>query len=219
MAQGMSNHVLLWFDLETTGLDEREDCILEVGWGITDLKLNWLCEPRSYLIENEIEWGQPIDVTTINDGHQVLMPMLASVNGRPVDQYVLGMHARSGLWEDIQCGGLISLVDAEQTILSVLDSIGGLVDPKVTMAGSGVAQFDMRWVREHMPLLSERLTYYTIDLGGYERVDSVLRGGGIRPSRNAAAHRAVDDIEFSHRLAIRYRELLLVGADFDRDNP
>jgi oligoribonuclease (3'-5' exoribonuclease) len=212
-------HLLLWFDLETTGLDERKESILEVGWGVTDLKLNWVVDPRSYLIENEVEWGEPIDITTIQDSNPVFMPTGVAVNGKPVDKYVLGMHARSGLWESLQCGGLISIDAAEQTILSVLDSVGGRDAPMVTMAGSGVAQFDMRWVRQFMPLLYGRLTYYTIDMGGYERVDSVLRGGGMRPSRKNAAHRAVADIEFSHRLAVRYRELLLAGADFDRDNP
>jgi oligoribonuclease (3'-5' exoribonuclease) len=148
-----------------------------------------------------------------------MLPQAVRVNGVDIDNYVVSMHAKSGLWDAIEAGPTIDLLEAETTILAVLDSIGGLVDPLVTMAGSGVAQFDMRWTREHLPTLYERLTYYTIDMGSYERVDSVLRGGGIRPSRKNAVHRAVADIEFSHRLATRYRELLLVGADFDRDNP
>ena len=206
--QHITNHLLLWFDLETTGLDENNEAILEVGWGISDLSLNWLVEPMSYPISHDLRVTELLDVVGP-------VRKLIWVDEKPVDQFVADMHIMSGLWKDLTEGASVSLKVAEDAILVVLDvhSNGG----KVSMAGSGVSQFDMRWIARHMPRLHSYLTYYSIDLGTYERVDSVLRGGGIRPSRNAAAHRAVDDILYSHELAQNLKRFLLTGVDFDRE--
>lgn len=202
----MIENLLLWFDLETTGLDEQTDHILEVGWGISTPKLDWVIEPISYVVTSDV----------------LLNNREAIVNGARVDPYVFQMHMESDLWNAIRIGPTISLRDAQEAICSVLDSLsvdGVVPNPKFTMAGSGVSQFDMRWIRNQMPELHSRLTYYSIDMGTFERVETMLRGGDIRKSRSNAAHRAVDDIMFSYRLARRYKELLLVGADFDRANP
>ena len=90
-------------------------------------------------------------------------------------------------------------------ILAILEDLK--VD-KVSMAGSGVSQFDMRWIARFMPHLRRRLTYYSIDMGTFERVYSVLTGKGIRASRSEAAHRAVDDILFAHSTALSYSDFL-----------
>lgn len=184
-------HLLLWFDLETTGLDEREEEILEVGWGISNLDLEWIAEPRGFPIAQN-------EMTNVRDS--------VYVNGRLMDDFVTGMHLESGLWEELfDPSKTIELGDTEATICTVMDSHA---NAKWSMAGTGVSQFDMRWVRQHMPRLYSRLTYYSIDLGTYERVASVLAGGRIRPSRNSAAHRSVDDIIWAHNLALEFKEKL-----------
>jgi oligoribonuclease (3'-5' exoribonuclease) len=192
------DHLLLWFDLETTGLDEHKDVILEIGWGITGLDLEWIMDPKSYLIENHLGFTtDPFGVMLITDaGHRYL------------NDFIVNMHAKSGLWADWQEEPLLSLTYAEQTILSVLNINP---DAKVTMAGSGVAQFDFRWIAHYMPLLHARLTYYQIDTGAAERVDTLLTTGEIRSSRGAADHRSVPDILFSHDWAIRKRYFLRTG--------
>lgn len=173
----------MWFDLETTGLDEKTEVILEVGWGITGLDLEWIIEPKSYLIDN----GQIAQF---------------------VDPFVVDMHNKSGLWDALQREHTMLLAEAERTIMSVLD-----INPKskVTMAGSGVSQFDMRWIAHHMPTLHGRLTYYQIDIGSYERVDTLLSKSEIRSSRSAAEHRAVADIVYSHNWAQRQRQFIKTG--------
>jgi oligoribonuclease len=210
-----TDHLLLWFDLETTGLNEREDSILEVGWGLTSFSFQWIVEPIGYVIEQDVL----VEAASLPVMQGVTMqggPRTWTINGKQLDPFIVEMHTKSGLLNDLVQGPTIALGKVEQAIISVLDSYEGT---KFSMAGSGVSQFDMRWISYHMPDLHSMLTYYSIDLGSYERTDSVLRGGGIRSSRGAAEHRAVADIEFSHRLAMAYRAFLLTGTTFDRNNP
>jgi oligoribonuclease (3'-5' exoribonuclease) len=195
---GWNDHILLWFDLETTGLDEQREEILEVGWGVTGLDLDWILEPTSYLIDADIvlkPQGAMVNRNILRDGHDV-------------DPFVYRMHTESGLWADMISHKRISLDEAERTILSVVN-----INDKslVTMAGAGVAQFDMRWIKHHMPFLHARLTYYTIDTGIHERVESLVRRREMRGSSKTARHRSVDDIHDSHRRLIDYRTNVLTG--------
>jgi oligoribonuclease (3'-5' exoribonuclease) len=118
------------------------------------------------------------------------------------------MHQESGLWDDLRrenIRGAVSEFAAERTICAALDRLEpGLV----SMAGSGVSQFDMRWTAKWMPALHRRLTYYSIDMGTFERTLSVLTSGQMPSKRQGIAHRAVPDIMFSHSLAKSYRATL-----------
>lgn len=186
-------HVLLWFDLETTGLDEHSDYILEVGWGISDLDLNWIIEPSGELVHRP---------TLAIESNSV------RIAGNQVDDFVYQMHCESGLWDDLaeqNRRGALSEPSIERSICRRLDLLGAEL---VSMAGSGVSQFDMRWVAKWMPTLHRRLTYYSIDMGTFERTLSVITTGEMPPKRPGVAHRAVPDIEFSHGLAIEYAEIL-----------
>ena len=198
------DHLLLWFDLETTGLDEKTEEILEVGWGITGLDLEWIMDPKSYLIDANVR-VQLSGTTKVVVGYE---PVTGTFH-HEVDDFVIDMHDKSGLWTALCLGEQkMLLAEAERTIMSVLD-----INPesKVTMAGSGVAQFDMRWIAHHMPALHGRLTYYQIDIGAYERVNTLLTQAEIRSSRGAAEHRAVSDIIYSHGWAQRQQQLIKIG--------
>jgi len=192
-----NSEMLLWFDLETTGLDEKTEVILEVGWGITGFDLEWILEPISYLVDANIIF-QPtrVEVKGLGKAHDV-------------DPYVYKMHQQSGLWQDLMDKKRLSLSEVERTILSVLNINS---KAKITMAGAGVAQYDMRWIKYHMPDLHARLTYYTIDTGIHERVESLVRRREIRGPSSTAKHRSVDDILQSHERLIRYRTEVLTGV-------
>lgn len=188
----MNEHLLLWFDLETTGLDEHSDFILEVGWGISKLDLEWVIEPLSELVHRPTLKIEPDQIT---------------LAGHDVDPFVVDMHRESGLWDEMAVQNhrnALSEGSIERIILRQLDlADAGLV----SMAGSGVSQFDMRWLAKWMPELHARLTYYSIDMGTFERTMSVLANGEMPAKRSGIAHRAVEDILFSHGLAVAYSEL------------
>ena len=193
----MSSDILLWFDLETTGLDEATGAILEVGWGLTDTQLNWIAPPVSQVV-----WPEHLNIQqgAAGEVENVIFDLV------PVDPYVIEMHRTSGLWSDLLEEGYatdqLALIEAE--ILALIDQPTG----RVTMAGSGVSQFDMRWIAKHMPRLHRNVTYYCIDLGTYERVDSVLRDGVFRKARGSADHRALADIMYSHTLALTWKKAM-----------
>jgi oligoribonuclease len=199
----MAHTQLLWLDLETTGLDPHKDSILEVGWGITDTQLAWLAEPRSYLIQQNIKWNK-----TKSD-----FPML--VNGRSVPDVVQHMHAESGLWRDLDTKHCMPLLKAEETIISVLDTQESKLDPyepvSFVLAGSGVSHFDLNVIKAQMPRLAKRLAYYAMDIGTVDRFFRMHQYGEVRGQRRDAAHRAVDDIVYSHMQAQKYRSWIAVG--------
>lgn len=190
----MSEHLLLWFDLETTGLDPNHDFILEVGWGVSNFGLDWLHEPVSHLVENQT-------LHRYRNGD-------VAIAGQAVDEFVVKMHEASGLWDEMLPFNKSKVLSCWEIGHRILDVLTALDADKVSMAGSGVAGFDMRWIQRWMPALHERLTYYSFDMGTFERVHSVLTGGVMRASRGDAVHRAVDDILYSHGLALEYQRTL-----------
>jgi oligoribonuclease len=171
---------LLWFDLETTGLDVDNDVILEVGWGVSDTAFEWSHHggPRSMLTDLPVE-------------------------GVKIDPFVVEMHEQSGLWADLETDSRFPLDEIAATILRDVNSLAGAED-RVVMAGAGVSTFDLPWVRRHMSSLGERLAYFTIDVSVIERFSTLVTTGEFRSSSKAAKHRAVDDIRYAHALALEF---------------
>lgn len=197
----MNRDLLLWFDLETTGLDEQTDIILEVGWGITDTDLEWVIEPKSTIV-----LPSNLHIRLDDDG-QIAEVTLKDL---PVHPVVVSMHVESGLWDEmlrkhddlVRYGPTLADVEAD-----IIQEINRLRDNgRVTLAGTGVSQFDMRWIKHYMPRLHNILTYYCIDIGTYERVQSLFRTGDFRGSSTSAVHRSKSDILYAHMLAERLRE-------------
>jgi oligoribonuclease len=77
----MSDRILLFLDLETTGLDPARDSIIEVAWAFTDEAFNVIGEPRTFLVEPK-SWDALFD----------------ALRAREV---VREMHKASGLFEEL----------------------------------------------------------------------------------------------------------------------
>lgn len=182
-------HVLV-MDLESTGLDERDPnaSLLEVGLLLCErtAELPVLAEAR-LLIRPPGTLGN----------HDVLWA------GLPPE--VREMHDASGLWREATMskdGWAVS--DADSALAGWLREHTHSATSLVQPAGSGVAQFDLRWAREFLPRLSQRFHYRPLDA-------SSLREGFLLAGRpdlvdfakhvDAKPHRALEDARL-HRLEL-----------------
>ncbi len=179
----MSDELLLWLDLETTGLDEHAgDEIVEIGCILTT--------------EDLIELGEFSSVVT---------PSTFALSRMMNSEFVMEMHKSNGLLESLHHGDAPQISEAQDRLISFLDE---LREPKtLTLAGSGVAQFDIRFVRAQMPRLAERLNYFTIDVGVIRRSHAMWVGSDVSAVNDLKTHRAMDDVRCHLDEARAYRAL------------
>ena len=166
----MAKRRLLWMDLETTGLDPDVDQILEIAM---------LIAPTT-----NITSGRLIFDNTLHYQHDPAARLL--------DQVVLDMHSRSGLWEECRTQQ-VDVAEAEQQILRHLEP-----DTIYHPAGSSV-HFDVSFIRLHMPDLYRRLSHQHYDVSAMLRF---VEAEGIEvPARTPSQHRALPDTLASIDLA------------------
>lgn len=177
----------LFLDIETTGLDPNKEEILEVAFVLVDTQA-WVPVKTKQLL--------------------TLTPSaLERVNNREtIDPYVRNMHAKSGLWQQIDyCAGIEGYVqDYEawgQLFLEELKQWGVKNQP---IWGSSVA-FDRKFLAHHMPELDSYFHYRIVDSSGVmERLratnPSLAKAIANDPTKLngvGTKHRALDDIMYS----------------------
>ena len=131
--------MLLWIDLETTGIEPADNHILEVAWQLTNHDLTPVSDMYTYVVEPDpVIWS--------------LLPQVPEV-------YV--MHENSGLLEDLENSrGAKSLWEIEDMIIH---HIFCNPDDIVMVAGFSV-HFDLGFIREHMPRLARKLSHRVFDV-------------------------------------------------------
>lgn len=158
---------LLWFDCETTGLDKQHDQIIEVAAFITTPTVPYERLDRGHF-------------------HSLVQPEPPYVVG----DYVLRMHTLNGLWRELTTEPAPSLAEVERELVAYIGrTVGG---SKVTLAGSGVATFDMQFIERRMPRVHKRLTYFTFDTGVIRRYRQSI-GKIVERDDADDTHRALDD--------------------------
>ena len=125
------NILLLWNDIETTGLDYDQDLILEMAWQITDYAGTPLTEITSSI--------------TIDYGDEAMMRMVLE-RYRKAAPYVKDMHSKNGLWNEVlfvENDTRSDLFHAIDDMLIAVDEVRE--DAEVRLAGSSIG-FDKRFL-------------------------------------------------------------------------
>ena len=163
--------MLVWMDLEMTGLDPASDVIVEIATLVTDDELELIAEGPDLVIATAPE-------------------KLAQM-----DQVVVDMHTRSGLLEQIKQSS-ITLEDAGR---QTLEFIKAHVPEQrtVPLCGNSIGT-DRRFLAAYLPDIENHLHYRSIDVSTIKELSRRWYPESLtRAPNKAGGHRAMDDIRES----------------------
>jgi oligoribonuclease len=172
--------MLVWMDLEMTGLDPTRHVIVEIATLVTTDDLEIVAE------------GPDLVVAATDE-------QLAQM-----DDVVREMHTTSGLLEAIKASST-SLEEAGAATLAFLRS--QIPEPKrVPLCGNSIG-VDRRFLRHQLPAIDEHLHYRTIDVSTVKELCKRWNPSvyGNAPKK-AGAHRALEDIRESVAELAYYRD-------------
>lgn len=179
--------MLVWMDLEMTGLDHTADVIVEIATLVTDDDLEIVAEGPDLVVH------QPDDV---------LLRM---------DPFVVDMHTRSGLLDKIRTS-TITLEEAGRETLAFIRQHAP-VERTVPLCGNSIGT-DRRFLAAYLPEIEEYLHYRSVDVSSLKELvrrwyPDVLNARGWKQG----SHRALDDIRESVTELKLYRELVFATRD------
>jgi oligoribonuclease len=176
--------VLVWMDLEMTGLDPARHVIVEIATLVTDDDLNIVAEGPDLVVHQDDE---------------ALTHM---------DPVVVEMHTRSGLLNAIR-SSTISLEDAGAKTLEFIKT-HVTEARRVPLCGNSIGM-DRRFLAAYLPEIEEYLHYRSVDVSTVkELVKRWYPGLNSARPRKAGAHRAMDDVVESIAEMKFYREQVFV---------
>lgn len=176
--------MLVWMDLEMTGLDPAKDTIVEIATIVTDDELEIVAVGPDLVVH------QPPEALAV------------------MDPFVVDMHTRSGLLPAIQAS-TISLEEAGRQTLEFIQA--HVPEPgKVPLCGNSIGM-DRRFLDAYLPEIEHWLHYRSVDVSSikelvkrwYPAIDHA------RQLKNGA-HRALDDIRASIEELRYYREHVFI---------
>ncbi|MFI6521377.1 oligoribonuclease [Spirillospora sp. NPDC050679] len=177
------NERLVWIDCEMTGLDLREDALIEIAALVTDSELNILDEG--------------VDVV-VKPPQEALAQM---------SKVVRDMHTASGLLEVLPGG--VTLAEAEDAVLTYVR--GHVKEPKkAPLCGNSIAT-DRSFLARDMPALDDYLHYRMVDVSSIKELARrwYPRVYFASPEKKGG-HRALADITESIRELRYYRAAVFV---------
>lgn len=183
--------MLLWVDLETTGLHPRIDEIVEVAWTITKDDLS------PHLLDTNSSLVRPT-----RTGFQRILD----------NDVVREMHEKSGLLDELSKGmadGTIMNLEAVEA--RIIEDIDAEVSESLVLAGSSI-HFDRAFIDHWMPRLSGRLHYRLYDVSTLKAFYKSL--GVDHGVDELNAHRAASDITHSLAVARAYRDAMKPHFEF-----
>lgn len=160
---------LLWLDLEMTGLNEKQDAIIEIACILTNADLN---------------------VSAVMPSLVVSPPDSAWTS---MTEFAVDLHKSSGLFEMVENSNLL-IDEAEDEVVAWINEHRAHKDPLI-LAGNSIST-DRMFIKAHMPKLNALLHYRQVDVTSIkllaEQWYSELPG-----FTKTNTHRALDDIKES----------------------
>lgn len=172
-----NDQVLVWMDLEMTGLDPDTCSIVQMAIILTDPALN--------------ELDSPLDIT-IWQPESVLETM---------SPFVRKMHEKSGLLADIRRSD-VSLEEAQHEALRLVSRHAPYRTAR--LCGNTIGQ-DRRFLVKHMPALEQYMHYRQIDVSSIKELAGWWYGLKFSKS-NDGKHTAMADIRQSLAELKYYRD-------------
>jgi oligoribonuclease len=172
--------MLVWMDLEMTGLDPERHVIVEIATIVTDDELQIVAEGPDLVV---------------HQGPDALAHM---------DDFVRDMHTRSGLLPAIEAS-TISLADAgAQTLAFIKEHVPEA--RTVPLCGNSIGT-DRRFLARYLNDIEEHLHYRSVDVSTIKELTRRWYPGVLSAlPRKATSHRALDDIRESIEELRYYRE-------------
>jgi oligoribonuclease len=163
--------MLVWMDLEMTGLDPTNDVIVEIATLVTDDELQVVAE------------GPDLVIATLPE-------KLAGM-----DQVVVDMHTRSGLLEQIKASTVTLEEAGRQTLEFIREHVP---EPRtVPLCGNSIGT-DRRFLAAYLPDIENHLHYRSIDVSTIKELSRrwYPKAVSAAPGKSGG-HRAMDDIRES----------------------
>ena len=176
MTQDANN--LIWIDLEMTGLDPQNDCIIEIATIVTDSQLNVLGEGP---------------MLAIHQSDAVLAGM---------DEWNTKQHGQSGLTQRVK-DSAVSEAEAERQTLAFLEQYVG--PGQSPMCGNSICQ-DRRFLARCMPTLEAFFHYRNLDVSSIKELARRWAPEVYNGFSKESSHLALDDIHDSIDELKYYRE-------------
>jgi oligoribonuclease len=163
--------MLVWMDLEMTGLDPGRDVIVEIATLITDDDLEIVAE------------GPDLVVATTAD-------KLAGM-----DQIVVDMHTRSGLLTAIGASTVTLEEAGRQTLAFIKEHVPEA--RTVPLCGNSIGT-DRRFLAAYLPEIEDHLHYRSIDVSTIKELARRWYPGTLaKAPGKSGGHRAMDDVRES----------------------
>lgn len=182
MAEPPPSDVLVWLDLEMTGLDVERDTIVEIAVLATDTELRALDDGLDLVVH------QPEEALAAMGDH------------------VRDMHTRSGLLEEIR-GSTLDLADSGRRVLEYVKRHAP--EPRtVPLCGNSIG-VDRRFLARYLPEVDDHLHYRSIDVSSVKELCRRWYAETYehRPPKGGG-HRALVDVRESIAELAYYREAI-----------
>ncbi|WP_136064568.1 oligoribonuclease [Modicisalibacter radicis] len=175
------NDLLVWIDLEMTGLDPNKERIIEVATLITDGELNPVAEGP---------------VLAVKQSDELLGAM---------DEWNTKTHGESGLTARVKA----STVDTAEAERRTLEFLKQYVAPNSSpVCGNSVHQ-DRRFLEREMPALLAFFHYRNLDVSTLKELAKRWNPAALEGFEKRNTHQALDDIRESVDELRHYRRTFL----------
>ena len=180
-------NVLVWMDLEMTGLDHMSDVIVEIATIITDDDLNIVAEGPDLVIHQSDE-------------------VLSNMN-----EVVTKMHTDSGLLEQISSSTLTLQEAGQQTLEFIREHCPEA--GTVPLCGNSIGT-DRRFLARYLPEIENYLHYRSVDVSSIkELVRRWYPEANARRPWKPNSHRALDDIKESVAELQHYQQVVFRSTE------